>query len=89
MIFAVVPFRSLEAGPEFYNNLYSPHNCVGGTEAGCVPGSAEAAYLFKDPPKMSVPGHAPRPSSWYKDNQARPSSFNLKKVSKYVNIREA
>ena len=70
MLFAIVPFRSLDAGPEFYNNLYSPHNCVGGTEAGCVPGSAEASYLFKDPSKIAVPNFAPRPSSWYKDSHA-------------------
>ena len=71
MLFAIVPFRALpDAGPEFYNNLYPPHNCVGGTEAGCVPGPAEASYLYKDPSKMQVPNFAPRPSSWYKDSQA-------------------
>ncbi len=55
MLFAVVPFRSLEAGPEFYNALYAPHNCVGGSEQGCTPGPIEAGYLFKDPSKMNRP----------------------------------
>ena len=55
MLFAVVPFRSLEAGPEFYNSLYAPHNCVGGSEQGCTPGDIEARYLFKDPSKMNRP----------------------------------
>jgi hypothetical protein len=54
MLFAIVPFRSLEAGPEFYNDLYAPHNCVGGTEYGCVPGNAESHYLYKDPSKMAL-----------------------------------
>jgi hypothetical protein len=70
MIFSVVPFRSLDAGPEFYNNLYTPHNCVGGTEFGCVPGQAEASYLYKDPSKMTLPFEVPRPESWYKDAKA-------------------
>ena len=55
MLFAIVPFRSLEAGPEFYNSLYAPHNCVGGSEQGCAPGPVEAQYLFKDPSKMNRP----------------------------------
>ena len=55
MLFAVVPFRSLEAGPEFFNAMYAPHNCVGGSEQGCAPGPIEAGYLFKDPSKMNRP----------------------------------
>ena len=55
MLFAVVPFRSLEAGPEFFNAMYAPHNCVGGSEQGCAPGPIEAGYLFKDPSKMNKP----------------------------------
>eukprot|EP00961_Rhodomonas_salina_P181936 2456164-Rhodomonas_salina.2 len=26
---------SLGAGPEFYNNMEAPHNCVGGSEMSC------------------------------------------------------
>ncbi len=47
-----------EAGPEFFNAMYAPHNCVGGSEHGCVPGSVEASYLFKDPSKMNKHGDA-------------------------------
>ena len=65
-LFAIVPMQALpDAGPEFYNNTFSPHNCVGGNEAGCVPGSAEASYLFRDPSKISLPTSLPTPSSWY------------------------
>ena len=67
MLFAVVPFRSLEAGPEFFNAMYAPHNCVGGSEQGCAPGLVEAQYLFKDPSKMNRPVGVPKPDSWYKD----------------------
>ena len=52
-LFALVPAQSLEAGPEFFNSTYGPHNCVGGSEQGCVPGKTEAYYLFKDPSKMN------------------------------------
>ena len=52
-LFALVPAQSLEAGPEFYNAGFAPHNCVGGSEQGCVPGAVEAGYLFKDPSKMN------------------------------------
>ncbi len=55
MLFAVVPFRSLDAGPEFFNSLTAPHNCIGGSENGCLPGAAEAAYMFQDPSKMAKP----------------------------------
>eukprot|EP00292_Cryptomonas_paramecium_P026268 CAMPEP_0113704178 /NCGR_PEP_ID=MMETSP0038_2-20120614/26357_1 /TAXON_ID=2898 /ORGANISM="Cryptomonas paramecium" /LENGTH=75 /DNA_ID=CAMNT_0000628895 /DNA_START=51 /DNA_END=275 /DNA_ORIENTATION=- /assembly_acc=CAM_ASM_000170 len=55
MLFAIVPFKSLEAGPEFFNNMYAPHNCVGGSEQGCEPGIAEASIMFKDPSKMNRP----------------------------------
>jgi hypothetical protein len=54
-LFALVPAQSLDAGPEFYNSWQAPHNCVGGNEAGCIPGSAEGHYLFKDPSKTSKP----------------------------------
>ena len=65
-LFAVVPMQALpDAGPEFYNNPFSVHNCIGGNEAGCVPGSSEASYLYKDPSKMSLPVSLPKPSSWY------------------------
>lgn len=65
-LFALVPMQALpDAGPEFYNNPLSPHNCVGGNEAGCVPGSSEASYLYKDPSKISLPVKLPDPSSWY------------------------
>jgi hypothetical protein len=52
-LFALVPAQSLEAGPEFFNSTFAPHNCVGGSEQGCVPGKTEAGYLFKDPSKMN------------------------------------
>ena len=52
-LFALVPAQSLEAGPEFFNAGFAPHNCVGGSEQGCVPGEVEASYLFKDPSKMN------------------------------------
>lgn len=54
-LFALVPAQSLEAGPEFYNAGFAPHNCVGGSEQGCAPGRSEAGYLFKDPSKMNKP----------------------------------
>ena len=54
-VFALVPAQSLEAGPEFFNAMYAPHNCVGGSEQGCAPGSTEARYLYKDPSKMNKP----------------------------------
>jgi hypothetical protein len=54
-LFALVPAQSLEAGPEFFNATFAPHNCVGGSEQGCVPGTSEARYLFKDPSKMNKP----------------------------------
>ena len=52
-LFALVPAQSLEAGPEFFNAGFAPHNCVGGSEQGCVPGKVEAGYLYKDPSKMN------------------------------------
>ena len=52
-LFALVPAQSLDAGPEFFNSTFAPHNCVGGSEQGCVPGKPEAYYLFKDPSKMN------------------------------------
>eukprot|EP00292_Cryptomonas_paramecium_P026048 CAMPEP_0113676446 /NCGR_PEP_ID=MMETSP0038_2-20120614/8648_1 /TAXON_ID=2898 /ORGANISM="Cryptomonas paramecium" /LENGTH=73 /DNA_ID=CAMNT_0000593477 /DNA_START=51 /DNA_END=272 /DNA_ORIENTATION=- /assembly_acc=CAM_ASM_000170 len=70
MLFAIVPFKSLEAGPEFFNNMYAPHNCVGGSEQGCEPGIAEASIMFKDPSKMNRPFGVPKPDSWYKDGKA-------------------
>ena len=54
-LFALVPAQSLDAGPEFFNAGFAPHNCVGGSEQGCVPGDVEARYLFKDPSKMNKP----------------------------------
>ncbi len=54
-LFALVPAQSLEAGPEFFNAGFAPHNCVGGSEQGCVPGDVEARFLYKDPSKMNLP----------------------------------
>ena len=54
-LFALVPAQSLEAGPEFFNSYSAPHNCVGGSEQGCVPGKPEASFLYKDPSKMNRP----------------------------------
>ena len=70
MIFKILPIRSLDAGPEFYNSMSAPHNCVGGSENGCLPGEAEAHIMFVDPSKMAMPFGVPKPSSWYKDSQA-------------------
>ena len=28
---------ALGAGPEVYNNMEASHNCVGGSEQGCIP----------------------------------------------------
>ncbi len=65
-LFAIAPMQELnDAAPEFYNNPLSVHNCVGGNEAGCVPGSTEASGLYRDPSKMSLPTSLPRPESWY------------------------
>jgi hypothetical protein len=43
----------LDAGPEFYNCYSCSHNCVGGSEQGCIPGRPEASVIVHDPSKMS------------------------------------
>ena len=46
--------QSLDAGPEFYNCMTCSHNCVGGSENGCIPGPAEAKIIVHDPSKMQL-----------------------------------
>jgi len=52
---------SLGVGPDFSNNMEAPHNCVGGSEQGCIP---------KNPPvydasKTGMSSTLPAPASWY------------------------
>jgi hypothetical protein len=55
--------QSLEAGPEFYNCLTCSHNCVGGSENGCIPGPAEAKIIVHDPSKMQLAAPVAAPVS--------------------------
>ena len=48
----------LGAGPEFSNNMSAPHNCVGGSEASCIPKNCGAGCGSAD-------GGIPPPAKWY------------------------
>ena len=46
------PTQSLDGGAEFYNCWSCSHNCVGGSEQGCIPSKPEASVIVHDPSKM-------------------------------------
>mmetsp|Transcript_58866 Transcript_58866/g.138405 ORF Transcript_58866/g.138405 Transcript_58866/m.138405 type:complete len:317 (+) Transcript_58866:61-1011(+) len=56
---------ALGAGPEFYNNMEAPHNCVGGSEGTCIPDNPP---VF-DPSKtgMATSSHTML-SDWHKSD---------------------
>lgn len=51
---------ALGAGPEVYNNMAASHNCVGGSEQGCIPEHPPVA----DPSKTGMGSSLPPPASW-------------------------
>ncbi|EKX35091.1 hypothetical protein GUITHDRAFT_155584 [Guillardia theta CCMP2712] len=70
MIFALVPLSALGAGPEITNNMYAPHNCVGGSETSCLPSPGELSGMFADPSKAGMGYTVPAPSHWYRGTAA-------------------
>jgi hypothetical protein len=52
---------ALGAGPEVYNNMAASHNCVGGSEQGCIPDNPPVG----DPSKTGMTTPLPPPASWY------------------------
>jgi len=57
---------SLGAGPEVYNNMEASHNCVGGSEQGCIPDNPPVA----DPSKTGMTYTLPSPAHWYANGNA-------------------
>mmetsp|Transcript_21135 Transcript_21135/g.42649 ORF Transcript_21135/g.42649 Transcript_21135/m.42649 type:complete len:333 (+) Transcript_21135:59-1057(+) len=49
------------AGYEFYNSTEAPHNCVGGSEQGCIPDNPPVA----DASKTGMTTKLPPPEHWY------------------------
>jgi len=59
--FSVAAGQKLGAGPEMYNNMSAPHNCVGGSEQGCIPANPPVGN-----PALTGSGSSlPPPASWY------------------------
>jgi hypothetical protein len=51
----------LGAGPEVYNNMAASHNCVGGSEQGCIPKNPPVG----NPAFTGSSSSLPAPAHWY------------------------
>ena len=51
----------LGAGPEVYNNMAASHNCVGGSEQGCIPKNPPVG----NPALTGSSSTLPAPAHWY------------------------
>eukprot|EP00961_Rhodomonas_salina_P089073 1198134-Rhodomonas_salina.1 len=51
---------SLGVGPDYTNNMSAPHNCVGGSEQGCIPKNPPVG----DPSKTGMTSTLPPPATW-------------------------
>jgi len=58
---AAMHTTALGAGPEMYNNMEASHNCVGGSEQGCIPENPPVGDASKTGSSFTVPP----PQSWY------------------------
>jgi hypothetical protein len=56
---------ALGAGPEVYNNMEASHNCVGGSEQGCIPKNPPVG----DASKTGMSSTLPAPAHWYANGE--------------------
>jgi len=64
--FSVASGQKLGAGPEMYNSMSAPHNCVGGSEQGCIPEHPPVG----NPALTGSGSTVPPPASWYANGDA-------------------